>query len=192
MKKWSYLLVGILIGAIIATSGSAAAAQIKSLVGQKVSGELNVVINGQKLQDKGAVIGGRTNAPVRAISDAIGGVLTLNGDTIYITTDSGNADQSKTESSNKYLDMSKERLDEKKKDLENQIKILNSGKQELLDLIEKTQETNSSTTDINLIKSGTEKIEKINNEIKTLFDPELEKCQQDLKLVEEALSKLEE
>lgn len=87
LKKWSYLLSGILIGAIIATSGSAAAAQIKSLVGQKVTGELNVVINGEKLDEKGAVINGKTNAPVRAISDAIGGKLDLKGDTIYITTE---------------------------------------------------------------------------------------------------------
>lgn len=86
LKKGMYLLSGILIGAIIATSGSAAAAQIKSLVGQKVTGELNVVINGEKLEEKGAVINGKTNAPVRAISDAIGGELELKGDTIYITT----------------------------------------------------------------------------------------------------------
>ncbi|MCM3041721.1 hypothetical protein M3201_18670 [Paenibacillus motobuensis] len=87
MKKWMYLISGILIGVIIATSGSAAAAQIKSLVGQKVTGELNVVINGEKLEEKGAVINGKTNAPVRAISDAIGGKLDLKGDTIYITTE---------------------------------------------------------------------------------------------------------
>jgi len=87
LKKWTYLISGILIGAIVATSGSAAAAQIKSLVGQKVTGELNVVVNGEKLEEKGAVINGKTNAPVRAISDAIGGKLDLKGDTIYITTE---------------------------------------------------------------------------------------------------------
>ncbi|WP_059050863.1 PspA/IM30 family protein [Paenibacillus senegalimassiliensis] len=86
MKKWGYLLSGILIGAIVATSGSAAAAQLKSLVGQKVTGELTVVVNGKELPSKGAVINGTTNAPVRALVDAVGGDLQLEGKTINITT----------------------------------------------------------------------------------------------------------
>lgn len=89
MKKWAYLLGGIAIGALVATSGNALAAQVKSLVGQKVTGEYKVVVNGQELQDKGAVIGGRTNAPVRAIADSIGAELKVDNKTktITITTD---------------------------------------------------------------------------------------------------------
>lgn len=89
MKKWSYLLSGILIGALVATSGSAVAAQVKSLVGQKVTGEYKVVVNGEELQDKGAVISGRTNAPVRAISESLGADLKVDNKTktITITTD---------------------------------------------------------------------------------------------------------
>lgn len=88
MKKWTYLLCGILIGAIVSTSTSVAAAQIKSLIGQKVTGELSIVVNGKELDDKGVVVNGRTNAPVRAIAEAIGGDLTLSKDTVTITTSS--------------------------------------------------------------------------------------------------------
>lgn len=91
MKKWAYLVSGVLIGAVVATSGSAVAAQVKSLIGQKVTGELTVVVNGQELADKGAVINGRTNAPVRALVDALGGSLALEGKTIKVTTDSDTA-----------------------------------------------------------------------------------------------------
>ncbi|MNW52574.1 hypothetical protein D3C74_300990 [compost metagenome] len=193
MKKWVYLLTGILVGAIVATTGSAAAAQIKSLVGQKVTGELNVVINGQKLQDKGAVIAGKTNAPVRAISDAIGGELTLNGNTIYITTGAPSVkqtEQTNTGSSNKYSGKTKEELEEKKKTLENQIEILKSGKQELLDVIKEIEQINASTTDSNLIKVGEETIAKYKKEIETFSDPELDKCQADLDQIKSALSDL--
>ncbi|WMT39746.1 copper amine oxidase [Paenibacillus sp. D2_2] len=75
MKKWGYLLSGVVIGAMLMTSGSALAAQVKSLVGQKVSGEYTVIVNGKELSDNGAVIDGKTNAPVRALSDAMGGKL---------------------------------------------------------------------------------------------------------------------
>lgn len=85
MKKWAYLLGGIVIGALVATSGSAVAAQVKSMVGQKVTGEYKVIVNGKELQDKGAVIGGRTNAPVRAISDSIGAELKVDNNTKTIT-----------------------------------------------------------------------------------------------------------
>ncbi|MBP1999763.1 hypothetical protein J2Z69_000782 [Paenibacillus shirakamiensis] len=87
MKKWVYLLSGVLIGAIVATSGDAFAAQVKSLIGQKVSGELKVVVNGKELASNGAVINGVTNAPIRALSDALGANLQLEGKVINITTD---------------------------------------------------------------------------------------------------------
>ncbi|WP_144866281.1 stalk domain-containing protein [Paenibacillus sp. FSL W7-1279] len=85
MKKWAYVLGGVVIGALIATSGNAIAAQVKSLVGQKVTGEYKVVVNGKELQDKGAVISGRTNAPVRAISESLGADLKVDNKTKTIT-----------------------------------------------------------------------------------------------------------
>ncbi|MGG1878255.1 stalk domain-containing protein [Paenibacillus cisolokensis] len=98
MKKWMYLLSGVLIGAVVATSGSAVAAQVKSLVGQKVTGEYKVIVNGQELQDKGAVINGRTNAPVRAISESIGADLKVDNKAkvIEITTGPSGAISSQT------------------------------------------------------------------------------------------------
>lgn len=91
MKKWIYLASAFLLGAVAASSGQAIAAQVKSMVGQKVTGEYTIVVNGEKLQDKGAVIDGRTNAPVRALSDALGADLKVDNTTktVEITTDGG-------------------------------------------------------------------------------------------------------
>ncbi|WP_240927431.1 hypothetical protein [Paenibacillus thiaminolyticus] len=72
MKKWTYLVSGIAIGALVATAGSAFADQVKSMIGKKVTAEYTVVVNGKELEDKGAVIEGRTNVPVRGISNALG------------------------------------------------------------------------------------------------------------------------
>lgn len=89
MKKWSYLLGGVLIGAVLVASSDAVAAQVKSLVGQRVSGEYTVIVNGKELQDKGAVVNGKTNAPVRAVSESIGAELQVDNKkkTISITTE---------------------------------------------------------------------------------------------------------
>ncbi|WP_025677085.1 hypothetical protein [Paenibacillus polymyxa] len=46
MKKWSYLLSGVFIGAVVAIAGSAFANLIKSLVGEKIAGEYVVIVNG--------------------------------------------------------------------------------------------------------------------------------------------------
>lgn len=88
MKKWSYLISGIVIGALVATSGSAFADQVKSFVGQKVAKEVSVTINGKKLEQKGIIVNGVTNAPVRAVAEAIGGEASLSGDNVDITVSS--------------------------------------------------------------------------------------------------------
>ncbi|WP_268988041.1 hypothetical protein [Paenibacillus polymyxa] len=41
MNKKMYLFIGALLGVLLATSGGAAADQVKSLVGETVSGEYN-------------------------------------------------------------------------------------------------------------------------------------------------------
>lgn len=110
MKKWIYLACAFLLGVVAASSGKAIAAQVKSVVGQKVTGEYTIVVNGEKLQDKGAVIDGRTNAPVRALSDALGADLKVDNTTKTVeinTTESNVSD--------------KEVLLEKKAKLENTI-----------------------------------------------------------------------
>lgn len=85
MKKLSYIVGGFLLGVIVTLSSGTVFAGIQSLVGQKVTGEKYVVVNGEKLENKGAVIKGVTNAPVRSLADSLGVDLKLEGDTIYIT-----------------------------------------------------------------------------------------------------------
>lgn len=121
MKKLSHLLIGVVVGALVATAGSAAAAQI-SMIGKKVTGEYTVKVNGKTLTDKGSVIDGRANVPVRALSDALGANLAIEGRTIIVSTDESgdvaqspdNSTQSNVVSGNKYANMSKESLEELK------------------------------------------------------------------------------
>ena len=77
MKKWMYAVGSFIIGVVVASSSDAVAAQVKSLTGQTVAGEYTVIVNGEKLSDKGAIIAGRTNAPVRAVSESLGADLTV-------------------------------------------------------------------------------------------------------------------
>lgn len=129
MKKWAYLLGGIVIGALVATSGSAVAAQVKSMVGQKVTGEYKVIVNGKELQDKGAVIGGRTNAPVRAISDSIGAELKVDNNTKTITIMTNNSsDVSSSSKGNEVNNSQVSLLLEQKKFLEEEIEKLEQVK----------------------------------------------------------------
>lgn len=124
MKKWVYLLSGVVIGALITTSGSAFAAQVKSLIGQKVTGEVSVVVNGQKLNAKGAIVDNITNVPARAITDALGGKINLSGNTVTITTpqnENSTPSSSASNSSNPYLGYSKSSLLELKASLQDNI-----------------------------------------------------------------------
>lgn len=190
MKKWAYITGAFLLGVVVASSAGTVSAQVKSLIGKKVTGELSVVVNGQKLQDKGAVIDGKTNAPVRALADSLGAELKVEGNTIYISSDDTGVSQPNADDSNQYSRMTKQQLEEKKKTLEEQEKIINKGKQELLDAIEETKNKISSATDSNLIKLGEETIAKYKKEIEIFSDPELEKVLSELKLVEAALADL--
>ncbi|MNW44382.1 hypothetical protein D3C74_216160 [compost metagenome] len=190
MKKWAYIITAFILGVVVASSAGDVSAQVKSLIGKKVTGEMTVIVNDQKLLDKGAVIDGKTNAPVRALADSLGAELKVEGNTIYISSVESEANQLNEEDSNKYSRMTKVQLEEKKGTLEKQIETLNSGKKEILDLIEKTKQIYNSTTDSNLIKLGEEKIESLNKDIQTLFDPQLEQCQAELDLVKSALSNL--
>lgn len=85
MKKWTYIVGGFALGLVVALTTNTAYGAVQSLVGKKVTGEMTVIVNGTKLQDKGAVIEGKTNAPVRALIDALGADLKVDGKTIYVT-----------------------------------------------------------------------------------------------------------
>lgn len=190
MKKWTYLVSGILIGAVVATSGSAAAAQIKSLIGQKVSAELTVVVNGKELPNKAPVINGVTNAPVRAISDALGADLQLEGKVINITTNevapstsnentsspNGSSDSTTT---NKYFGSTKESLEELKYSIENnRIKPAVEERKLILEEIETAKKIWDNPD-----------LTKINKQLAE-YDTIIEKAQEELQLVNEALEAL--
>ncbi|MGZ0043392.1 2,' 3'-cyclic nucleotide 2'-phosphodiesterase [Paenibacillus ottowii] len=88
MKKWSYLLSGILIGAVVATTGNAFADQVKSLIGEKVAGEYTVKVNGNSLAENAIVVDGKAHVPLRAVSDSLGAGIKVDGKTIQIDTQS--------------------------------------------------------------------------------------------------------
>ncbi|KAA8750128.1 stalk domain-containing protein [Paenibacillus sp. UASWS1643] len=100
MKKVAYIAGGILIGFVLSTSAGAFADNVKSLVGKKVSGEYTVIVNGEKLADKGVVIDGKANVPVRGISEALGADIKVSGKTINVTTSEEESPVEATE--NKY------------------------------------------------------------------------------------------
>lgn len=158
MKKLVYVFCGFIVGVVFMASGEAFATQIKSLIGQKVSGELNVIINGEKLQEKGAVINGRTNAPVRAISDAIGGELKLDKDTVYITTSQSGQDTSE-----------KDELLTKKKRIEDSITELTAERD---DMEQKYNENPNPGYEgalksyVKILEDKEEELEKINEALK--------------------------
>ena len=63
MKKPAYIAGSFLLGVMVAASAGTVSAKVKSLIGQKVTGEMSVVVNGNPLEDKGAVIDGKTTVP---------------------------------------------------------------------------------------------------------------------------------
>lgn len=101
MKKWSYLLSGVLIGAVVATAGSAFADQLKSLVGQTVAGEYTVKVNGNSLSESAIVVDGKAHVPLRAVSDSLGVNLKVDGKTIQITNGTADTEPVNTASTGK-------------------------------------------------------------------------------------------
>lgn len=183
MKKWTYLISGVIIGAVVTTAGSAFADQVKSLIGKKVTGEYVVVVNGKTLTDKGAVIDGRTNVPVRGVADAIGADIKVKDKKIIVTTEEtqpGNTSTSsnqQTSSGNKYMGGSKENLQELKRSIElNQIKPAEEGRKVIL-------------ADIETLKNlgGGEALKK-KEEILKEYEDIIANASEELQLVEEALA----
>ncbi|MDN4600048.1 copper amine oxidase [Paenibacillus sp. F6_3S_P_1C] len=127
MKKFAhkvaYIAGGIIIGVVFSTSAGAFADTIKSMVGKKVTGEYSIVVNGQSLVEKGAVIDSRANVPARALSEALGADVKVEGRTISITSDEVLTDTGNTETSttNKYDGLSKTSIEESIKTLKENI-----------------------------------------------------------------------
>lgn len=70
MKKLGYIAIGIMIGSVL-SFGVGAAADSISLVGKKISGETDVLVDGVKL-GTAIIVNGSSYAPVRVISEAAG------------------------------------------------------------------------------------------------------------------------
>ncbi|MGX1569252.1 2,' 3'-cyclic nucleotide 2'-phosphodiesterase, partial [Paenibacillus terrae] len=141
MKKWSYLLSGVLIGAIVATAGSAFADQIKSLVGEKVAGEYAVKVNGNTLAENAIVVDGKAHVPLRAVSDSLGVDLKVDGKTIQIeSSNTSSSKQTNTEvktSSGKYQGWPASKLEERKSELEKFVNDTEKDKENLQKSLEK-------------------------------------------------------
>lgn len=80
MKKF---ITGIVVGALLFGAVPAFANSVKSLIGTKVTGIYTVEQDGKKLTD-GVVINGSAYVPVRAIAEATGTGLTVEGKTIIL------------------------------------------------------------------------------------------------------------
>lgn len=88
MKKF---VAGIVVGALLFGGSSVLADSVKSLMGAKVTGIYTVEQNGKKIAEA-AVINGSTYAPVRAIAEATGTPLKVEGKTIVLESNpEGNA-----------------------------------------------------------------------------------------------------
>lgn len=82
MKKF---VAGVLVGAVVASAGSALAAQNESI--SATFAEFNILVNGQKasLSDKPVVIEGSSYLPVRAISNTLGYKVQYDGESRTIS-----------------------------------------------------------------------------------------------------------
>ncbi|APQ59813.1 hypothetical protein PPOLYM_02560 [Paenibacillus polymyxa] len=141
MKKWSYLLSGVLIGAVVATASSSFADQVKSLVGEKVAGEYAVKVNGNSLVENAIVVDGKAHVPLRAVTDSLGANLKVDGKTIQIeSSNTSSSKQTNTEvktSSGKYQGWPSSKLEERKSELEKFVNDTEKDKENLQKSLEK-------------------------------------------------------
>ncbi|KJB88573.1 copper amine oxidase [Paenibacillus sp. E194] len=187
MKKWAYLVSGVVIGSLIATAGSAFADQIKSLVGKKVTGEYTVIVNGKELQDKGAVIDGKTNVPVRGVSQALGADIRVEGKKILVTSKqevsaSAEGSTKSDKNGNKYMTDSKESLEVLRDSIKNnRIKPAVEGRKNIVAEIEDLRKEEE--------KSGVKApvLEAIEKQLAE-YDKMIAEDTEELRLVEEALA----
>lgn len=87
IKKLAGFTIAFALGIFIANVGGDVSAQVKSLIGKKVTGEYSIVVNGKTLSDKGAIIDGRANVPIRSLADSIGADIKVEGKTIVVSTE---------------------------------------------------------------------------------------------------------
>lgn len=180
MKKPAYVIGGVLIGFVLATTTSAFADTVKSMIGKKVTGEYTVIVNGQKLSEKGAIIDGKANVPVRAISESLGADIKVSGKTITVNTENQTSeDTGDPTSSNKYIGQSKSSLEDSLFIYTERIlKPAEEGKNVLLAEIETLRQA-----------GGGEALTK-KEEILREYEQSIENAQKEIALIKEALAAL--
>ncbi|MEF3306687.1 hypothetical protein [Paenibacillus sp. GYB003] len=83
MKKF---LIGVVVGAVIATVSSAYADDIAKLIGKPVDAEFLVYLNGVRLKDNAVGIEGTSYAPVRSLTEALGLNVDFKDGNVLVTT----------------------------------------------------------------------------------------------------------
>ncbi|WP_405153121.1 stalk domain-containing protein [Paenibacillus sp. FSL K6-0108] len=183
MKKVAYIAGGILIGFVLSTSAGAFADSVKSLVGKKVSGEYTVIVNGQKLADKGAIIDGKANVPVRGISEAIGADIRVEGKTITVTTSDNAVSQSENteiSSENKFAGQSKASIESSLEILRERILAPTlKGREEIVSEIDRLT---SAGAEASVIQSRKDQL--------ALYDADIAQANADIAQAEAALAAL--
>ncbi|GIP57918.1 stalk domain-containing protein [Paenibacillus woosongensis] len=190
MKKWMSISAAFLLGVVVTLSAGDVSAQVKSLIGKKVTGEYTVIVNGKTLEDKGAIIESKANVPARAFSEALGADVQVSGKTIYVTTDNeqsnngaGNETAGAAPVSNKYIGSTKSSLEELKQSTENRIlKPTIEGRDEIVKQISQLENSDGGE----LTKQT---IEALKKELAT-YEADIQKYTKELEMINEALELL--
>lgn len=178
MKKSSYLIIGLVAGALISTSASALAAQVQSLVGKKVAGEYVVQVDGKKLSDKAIVVDGKSHLPVRSITDALGAKIDLveKGE-IVITSGADGDSSTNNPGASEYAGWSKHNLEN----------ALDSLKTNLLKPNEEAKERIQSEIEQAQKDGALEHVEKKESQLKE-YDARIEKYKAEIAEIEALLA----
>lgn len=97
MKKY---IVGFLAGTVFAISATAFADDIQSLIGKKVQAEYTVQVNGKVMNT--VVVEGKNYAPVRAIGEAVGYSVVVDGKKVILNNEVKAVDSIKSISNPTY------------------------------------------------------------------------------------------
>lgn len=191
MKKWSYLLGGILIGAVVTTTGSAFADQIKSLVGQTVAGEYTVKVNGSSLAENAIIVDGKAHVPLRAVSDSLGAGLKVDGKTIQIITNSKAVPDENVSSSVDSIKSDNwyaQKLVERKAELEKQIIDTQKGIEDQKNELQNAEKNRSRVSDDAKISAIADKnIQATKDQISQL-EGIIEKSKKEIEEIDKTLS----
>ncbi|WP_138756539.1 hypothetical protein [Paenibacillus sinopodophylli] len=98
MKKVYYVITGIVVGVVLSVGTSAYATEISALVGKKIQSEWTVTLDGTQI-DNAIIVDGKSYAPVRSISEAVGLEVGFQGKNVILNTKKAGGDVlTKTES----------------------------------------------------------------------------------------------